>query len=143
MEISEQGEAYSVGGSVSVKVILLGSSAWGFPGGTIVKNLPAHAGDPGSTSWRRKWQPTPVFLPGKSHGWRSLVGYSPWGPKEPDTTEHSHTSYSPMLASASAETTDCLYPTVILRLEDHFPTWDSLVGDVQKGRFTFWIIYNS
>ena len=28
--------------------------------------------------WRRKWQPTPVFLPGESHGWRSLVGYSPW-----------------------------------------------------------------
>ena len=31
--------------------------------------------------WRRKWQPTPVFLPGKSHGWGSLVGYSPQGPK--------------------------------------------------------------
>ena len=29
--------------------------------------------------WRNKWQPTPVFLPGKSHGQRSLVGYSPWG----------------------------------------------------------------
>ena len=37
--------------------------------------------------WRRKWQPTPVFLPGKSHGRRSLVGYSPWGRKESDTTE--------------------------------------------------------
>ena len=34
--------------------------------------------------WRRKWQPTPVFLPGKYHGWRSLVGYSPWGRKELD-----------------------------------------------------------
>ena len=32
-------------------------------------------------SWRRKWQPTPVFLPGKSHRQRSLVGYSPWGCK--------------------------------------------------------------
>ena len=30
-------------------------------------------------SWRRQWQPTPVLLPGKSHGWRSLEGYSPWG----------------------------------------------------------------
>ena len=38
-------------------------------------------------SWRRKWQPTPVFLPEKSHGRRSLVGYSPWGRKESDTTE--------------------------------------------------------
>ena len=37
--------------------------------------------------WRRKWQFTPVFLPGKSHGQRSLVGYSPWGHKELDTTE--------------------------------------------------------
>ena len=37
--------------------------------------------------WRRKWQPTPVFLPGKSHGQRSLVGYCPWDHKESDTTE--------------------------------------------------------
>ena len=56
-----------------------------------VKNLPA--GDLGSiprlgkVSWRRAWQPTPVFLPGESHGQRSLVGYSPWGRKESDTTE--------------------------------------------------------
>ena len=40
--------------------------------------------------WRRKWQPTTVFLPGKSHGWRSLTGYSPWGRKESDTTEPLH-----------------------------------------------------
>ena len=40
--------------------------------------------------WRRKWQPTPVFLPGESHGRRSLVGYSPWGRKESDTTEWLH-----------------------------------------------------
>ena len=37
--------------------------------------------------WRRNWELTPVFLPGKSHGQRSLVGYSPWGHKELDTTE--------------------------------------------------------
>ena len=37
--------------------------------------------------WRRKWQPTPVFLPGESHGQRSLVGCSPWGHTESDTTE--------------------------------------------------------
>ena len=40
--------------------------------------------------WRRKWQPTPVFLPGKSHRQRSLIGYSPWGRKESDTTEWLH-----------------------------------------------------
>ena len=37
--------------------------------------------------WRRKWQPTPVFLPGEFHGQRSLVGYSPWSCKELDMTE--------------------------------------------------------
>ena len=37
--------------------------------------------------WRRKWQPTPVFLPGEAHGQRILEGYSPWGCKELDTTE--------------------------------------------------------
>ena len=41
----------------------------------------------GKIPWRRKWQPTPVLLPGESHGGRSLVGYSPWGRKESDTTE--------------------------------------------------------
>ena len=43
-----------------------------------------------SYRWRRKWQPTPVVLPGKPHGWRSLVGYSPWSHKESDTTEQLH-----------------------------------------------------
>ena len=37
--------------------------------------------------WRRSWQPTPVLLPGESHGHRSLVGYSPWGRKELDMNE--------------------------------------------------------
>ena len=35
----------------------------------------------GKIPWRRKWQPTPVFLPGKSHGQRNMAGYRPWGPK--------------------------------------------------------------
>ena len=40
----------------------------------------------------RKWQPTPVFLPGKSHAARSLVGYSPWGRKESDMTKQLSTA---------------------------------------------------
>ena len=44
-----------------------------------------------SSLWRRQWQPTPVFLPGEFCGQRSLAGYSPWGCKESDTTEHTHT----------------------------------------------------
>ena len=67
-----------------------------FPGGSAVKNLPANAGDVkrygfnpwvGKIPWRRKWQPTVVFLPGKSHGQRLLVGCNPWGCKKSDTTE--------------------------------------------------------
>ena len=44
--------------------------------------------------WRRQWHPTPVLLPGKSHGWRSLVGCSPWGREESDTTERLHFHFS-------------------------------------------------
>ena len=68
----------------------------GFPGGSEGKVSACNAGDPGSIPrsgrfpWRRQWQPTPVSLPGKSHGQRSLVGYSPWGLKESDTTEQLH-----------------------------------------------------
>ena len=45
-------------------------------------------------TWRRRWQPTPVLLPGTSHGRRSLVGYSPWGLKESDTTGLLHFHFS-------------------------------------------------
>ena len=59
----------------------------------VVKNPPANAEemwfDPWveKSPWRRKPQPTPVFLPGEFHGQRSLAGYSPWGRKESDMTE--------------------------------------------------------
>ena len=62
----------------------------------VVKNPPANAGDimrhwfdpwVGKILWRRAWQPTPVSLPGGSHGQRSVVGYSPWGRKGLDMTE--------------------------------------------------------
>jgi len=43
---------------------------------------------------RRQWHPTPVLLPGKSHGWRSLVGCSPWGCEESDMTERLHVHFS-------------------------------------------------
>ena len=44
--------------------------------------------------WRRKWQPTPVFLPGESQGWGSLVGRRLWGPTESDTTEVTYLTLS-------------------------------------------------
>ena len=47
--------------------------------------------------WRRKWQSTPVLLPGKSHRQRRVVGYSPWGRKELDVTERLHFHFSPLM----------------------------------------------
>ena len=44
--------------------------------------------------WRRQWHPTPVLLPGKSRGWRGLVGFSPWGRQESGTTERLHFHFS-------------------------------------------------
>jgi len=75
----------------------------GYPAGIVVKNLPANA-DVNSMRckrcelnpwvrkipWSRKWQLTPVFLPGKFHGQRSLANYSPWGSKESYITEYHH-----------------------------------------------------
>ena len=70
----------------------------GFPGGSAINNLPARICrfNPWvrKITWRWKWQPIPIFLPGKPHGQRSLVGYSPWGRKESDMTEHAVTFVS-------------------------------------------------
>ena len=51
--------------------------------------------------WRRAWQPTPVLLPGESHGHRSLAGYSPWGHRESDTTDFIRTCAPPALPLSS------------------------------------------
>ena len=69
-----------------------------FPGVSVVKNLPSSRCkfNPwvGKIPWRKVWQPTPVFLPEKFCGQRSLAAYSPQGHKKSDTTEvteHAHT----------------------------------------------------
>ena len=76
---------------VGVRALIRGRR--GFPGDSLIKNPPCrrckiHGFHPwvGKTSWWRAWQPTPVFLPGKFHGQRSLVGYGPWG-----LSSHTHT----------------------------------------------------
>ena len=56
----------------------------------LTKSFPGGSDGNGKIPWRRKWQPTPILLPGKFHGWSILVGYSPWGCKESDTTERLH-----------------------------------------------------
>ena len=68
----------------------------------VIKNLPVNAGHargvgliPGSGRFPEsgKWQPSPIFLPGKSHGQRSLAGYSPWGLQDLDMTKHKRWKY--------------------------------------------------
>ena len=56
----------------------------------------------GKIPWRRKWQPTSIFLPGESHGQRSLVGYGAWGHKELDTTEWQMLSHFSLCAGHSS-----------------------------------------
>ena len=87
----EDGQAFLI------TLFLLGKFAMSLPGGSANKESACQwrrcgricGFDPWvwKIPWRGKWQPTPVFLPGKSQGQRSLVGYSPGGPKELDTTE--------------------------------------------------------
>ena len=79
----------------------------GFPGDAVVKTcLPTQETQEMrvfSLAWEdplgRKWQPTPVFLPGKFHGQRSLLGYSPWGCRESDTTEQLSTHHACSLSA--------------------------------------------
>ena len=74
-------------------------SSLGFTDDALVKSMPGQCRRPKrcrfdpwvrKIPWRREWQPTPVFLPGESHGQRSLAGYSPWGRKESEMTEQTH-----------------------------------------------------
>ena len=75
----------------------------------------------GRFPWRRKWQPTPVFLPGESHGWRSLVGYSPQGRKESDTTERLHVHFH-FLTAKLGEKMQPIRHQLIFNL----PLWQSM-----------------
>ena len=72
------------------------SGLMGFPGGSeggkkkkirLQCRRPRFDPSVGKIPWRREWVPAPVFLPGELHGQKSLVGYSPWGQEESDTTE--------------------------------------------------------
>ena len=73
------------------EIALINKKRHGFLVAQMAKNTPTNAdlgSIPGSGRfpWRRKWQPTPVFLSGESHGQSGLAGYSPWACKESDTT---------------------------------------------------------
>ena len=75
---------------------------------------------------RRQWHPTPVLLPGKSHGRRSLVGCSPWGRWESDTTERLHFQFS--LSCIGEENGNPLQCSCLENPRDEGAWWGSLVG---------------
>ena len=103
-------ESYMVCVCMCICVMVICACPWiilGFPGGASGKKPASQCRrykrcrfEPwvGDIPWRRKWQPTPVFLPGESYAQSSLAGYSPWGHKELDTTEwlstRAHNTYS-------------------------------------------------
>ena len=87
--------------------------------------------------WRRKWHPTPVFLPGESHGRRSLVGYSPWGRKELDMTERFHFHFHFSKATGDHR---CIWSreggaNEMVRID-----WIETIGDMERqtGRWQVW-----
>ena len=108
-------------------LFILGKKLGGFPGGSAVKNLPVNTGNPGGSGsiplgkirWRRKWQPTPIFLPGESRGQKSLVGYSLWGRKGVRhhwANKHLYKSFTSSLLFKKH--TERLYP-----ISDDFSFW--------------------
>ena len=74
-----------------IKVFLRAKDHVSFPDGSDGKESACNGkadSEVGKISWRREWQPTPVYGPEESHGQRSLVGCSPWGGKDSDMTKH-------------------------------------------------------
>ena len=83
-----------------------------------------------SVGQRRQWHPTPVLLPGKSHGRRSLVGCSPWGPEELDTTERLHSHFS--LSCIGEENGNPLQCSCLENPRDGGAWWAAIYGVTQS-----------
>ena len=80
--------------------------------------------------WRRQWHPTPVLLPGKSHGRRSLVGCSPWGREESDTTERLHFHFSLSFIGGNGNPLQC---SCLENPRDGGAWWAAVYGVTQRG----------
>ena len=80
--------------------------------------------------WRRAYQPTPVLLPGKSHGWRSLVGCSPWGREESDMTEQLHFHFP--LSCTGEGNGNPLQCSCLENLRDGGAWWAAVYGVAQS-----------
>ena len=92
-------------------------------------------------SWRRQWHPTPVLLPGKSHGWRSLVGCSPWVRWESDTTEWLHFHFS--LLSIGEGNGNPLQCSCLENPRDRGAWWAAVYGVAQSRTRLKWLSSSS
>ena len=88
-----------------------------------------------------QWHPTPVFLPGKSHGWRSLVGCSPWGHKESDTTERLPFHFS--LSCIGEGNGNPLQCSCLENPRDRGAWWASVYGVAQSQTWLKWLSSSS
>ena len=91
--------------------------------------------------WRRQWHPTPVLLPGKSHGWRSLVGCSPWGLEESDTTERLHFDFS--LSCIGEGNGNPLQCSCLENPRDRGAWWAAVYGVTQSQTWLKWLSSSS
>ena len=89
----------------------------------------------------RQWHPTPVLLPGKSHGWRSLVGCSPWGRQESDTTERLHFHFS--LSCIGEGNGNPLQCSCLENLRDRGAWWAAVSGVTQSRTWLKWLSSSS
>ena len=94
-----------------------------------------------SKHWRRRWHPTPVLLPGKSHGRRSLVGCSPWGREESDTTEQLRFHFSlPCIGEGNGNPLQC---SCLENPRDRGAWWAAVYGVAQSGTQLKWLSRSS
>ena len=91
-------------------------------------------------SWRRQWHPTPVLLPGKSHGWRSLEGCSPWGPWGSDTTERLHFHFSLSCIEGNGNPLQC---SCLENPRDGGAWWAAISGVAQSRTRLKWLSSSS
>ena len=96
----------------------------------LSSNTPLYICTTAFLSWRRQWHPTPVLLPGKSHGWRSLVGCSPWGREESDTTDRLHFHFS--LSCIGEENGNPLQCSCLENPRDGGAWWAAIYGVAQS-----------
>ena len=90
---------------------------------------------------RRQWRPTPVLLPGKSHGWRSLVGCSPWGREESDMTERLHFDFS--LSCIGKGNGNPLHCSCLENPRDGGAWWAAVYGVAQSWTWLKWLSSSS